>query len=131
MRVPFQKVGYSKDAHDLDADEARGITYEDKLSNLVQDDKSLLKRLLSMLAFGVSLPADMKDSSNAQIFLAAENLRLAKEGRGSMFRRIVTNAFTTLVPRYYWRKDGPNPSRTPIGSLFANRLFQRAKLAHL
>jgi len=94
--LPFQKSTYTREAHKLDTDDVIGESYDEKLSSIVTEDKTLLKKLLTKLAFGEARPND--SSSDAQLFLAAENIRRAKEGRGSMYRRIMTNAFSILGP---------------------------------
>ena len=92
--VSKSKMDYTHDTHSLE--DLPGETYLDKLNNLVDQDDSLLKSLLTKLAYGDSAPNQEDKTKRFQIFLAAENIRHAKESRGSLLRRIITNSFTVL-----------------------------------
>ena len=92
--VPKIKVQYKK-AKTNDAD-MKG-TYWDRMESLIRLDTSLLNRLLTKLAWGDNIMHSKDENAcKAQIFVAAESIRGAKEVRSSLFRTLVTNAMCIL-----------------------------------
>lgn len=94
--VPRKKSIYNK-SDESDFDKGKG-TYWDRIKVLVDTDTaSLLTRLVTKLAWGKdSIPDQKEDSARAQMYVATECIRGAKEERGSLFRTLMTSAMHIL-----------------------------------
>ena len=94
--VPEKKIKYRKPAED---DHDTKGTFWERMQAIISSDTSLLNCLLTKLAWGdesMSIPAGKEDAARAQMFVASECIRGAKEERNSNFRTLVTSAMSVL-----------------------------------
>ena len=84
--VPERKVLYNKTIDgNLIVEDTSG-SYWERMKRLIDNDASLLNRLMMKLAWGNhQIPELKRDAAKAQIYVAAECIRGAREERGSSF----------------------------------------------
>ena len=75
-----------------------GDNYDKKLDSITSGDTSILFECLKGLAIGENktIEKQREKAVNSQLFLASKNLRRALNPRGSLLRRLLSNALTVL-----------------------------------
>ena len=96
MLNPHRSLKEKRKSYDLDS--IHGKNYFEKLDSIRKKDVSLLLLCLKSLALGGTIiqGGSRKSTISCQLFAAAENIRCALDPKGSLFRRLISNALTVL-----------------------------------
>ena len=94
--VHKEKLQYQgKDANDLNG--IPGRLYIEKIENLVDQDTPILNHALTNLAVREDITEiEDKDDLKFKVFATAEKVRHAQNDRGSLYRRLITNALSVF-----------------------------------